>query len=272
MKILFIGDVYGRSGRDAIKKYLPDLKSRLKPDVVVVNVDNVTNGHGISVKHIEQMYECGADVLTGGDHVWDQREMIPYIDRDPAMLRPINFSNNAPGKGTYIFETDSSEKCLIIHLAGRVFMNTVFDDPFAAIKKIVDAHPLGRNVNAIFVDFHAEATSEKMALGQYLDGKVSAVVGSHTHVPTADAHILHGGTAYQTDAGMTGDFDSIIGARKDIPLQKFLNGYAVERMVPANGEGTICGCFIVTNDKTGLAQSIQPIRVGGQLAQAFPEA
>ena len=268
MKILFVGDVVARAGRDALQTHLPVLKEKLKPDVVIVNGENAAHGVGITPKHCEEFYSWGADVITTGNHVWDQREIIPYIDRDPKLLRPLNFPEGTMGNGSYIFQCLNGDKILVINAMGQVFMDPL-ENPFRAVGALVDQHRLGRDVDAIFVDFHAEATSEKIALAHYLDGRVSAVVGTHTHLPTADHHILVGGTAFQSDAGMTGDFDSVIGVRKDIPIHRFVKRTPSERFVPSDGEATLCGCFIQTNAK-GLATSIEPVRVGGRLSQALP--
>jgi len=271
MKILFIGDVFGRSGREALQKHLPTLKEKYEPDVTIANVDNAANGRGITPKYAEEIYGYGADCLTGGDHIWDQRQILSYIDKDPKLLRPINFPAHTPGNGSLLFKTAEGQTCLIIHALGRVFIDSS-DNPFEAVNKIVDAHPLGKIVDAIFVDFHAEATSEKMAMGQYLDGKVSGVVGTHTHIQTADAHIMGAGTAYMTDAGMTGSYDSVIGARKDIAIHRFIHKTPhPERLMPATGDATLCGALITTNDQTGLAKKIDTIRVGGLLPESMPE-
>jgi metallophosphoesterase (TIGR00282 family) len=269
MRIVFIGDIYGRSGREALETHLPKIKAELKPDVIIVNADNAANGRGVTEKQVKESYELGVNCITGGDHVWDQRAIIPYIGRDPALLRPINYPADTTGKGHFLFRTAEGQTCLIIHALGRVFIDPL-DDPFSAVKKIVDLNPLGRSVDAIFVDFHAEATSEKMAMGHYLDGKVSAVVGTHTHIPTADNHIMSGGTAYQTDAGMTGDYDSVIGAKKETPIARFVKRVPGERMIPASEAATLCGTLITTNDQNGLAKSIQPIRIGGILPNTMP--
>lgn len=270
MKILFIGDIFGRSGREALEHHLPKLKEELAPDVVIVNVDNAANGRGITPKQAGEFYELGVDCLTGGDHIWDQRQILSHIDKDPKLLRPINFPPQTPGNGSLLFKTAEGQTCLIIHALGRVFIDPA-DNPFEAVNKLVEAHPLGKSVDAIFVDFHAEATSEKMAMGQYLNGRVSAVVGSHTHIQTADAHIMSAGTAYMTDAGMTGDYDSVIGARKDIAIHRFIHKTPhPERLIPANGTATLCGAFVITNVKTGLAEKIEPIRRGGILSQTHP--
>lgn len=270
MKILFIGDIMGRSGRDALEAHLPTLKTRLKPDVTIVNGENAAHGVGITPKHCEEFYGWGVDVITTGNHVWDQRDIIPYIDRDPKLLRPLNFPAGTIGNGFHIFETSNGEKILIINALARLFMDSL-EDPFRLVSELVDQHKMGKAVDAIFVDFHGEATSEKMALAHYLDGRVSAVIGTHTHLPTADHHVLEGGSAFQSDAGMTGDFDSVIGIRKDISIHRFVKKVPGERMIPADGEATLCGCFIQTNEK-GLATSIEPIRVGGRLSQTLPSS
>ena len=268
MRLVFIGDIYGRSGREALQKYLPKIKADLSPDVVIVNGDNAANGRGINEKQVKEFYEWGVDCITGGDHIWDQRQIVSYIKNDPKLLRPANHQKDTPGKGFYIVEKNG-RSCLVIHALGRVFIDPL-EDPFAAVKEIVDAHPLGRAVDTIFVDFHAEATSEKMAFAHYFDGKVTAVVGSHTHIPTADNHILANGTAYQTDAGMTGDYDSVIGAKKEVPIKKFVTKVPGEKMIPASGDATLCGCLVVSDDSTGLAQSIEPFQIGGVLPERWP--
>jgi metallophosphoesterase (TIGR00282 family) len=268
MKILFIGDIMGRTGRDALEKHLPSLKEKLKPDVIIVNGENAAHGVGITPKHCEEFYGWGADVITTGNHIWDQREIIPYIDRDEKLLRPINFPPGTPGSGAYIFEAGNHKKILVINAMARLFMESL-EDPFRMINELLGHVQMGRDVDAIFVDFHGEATSEKMALAHYLDGRVSAVIGTHTHLPTADHHVLVGGTAFQSDAGMTGDFDSVIGVRKDLSIHRFVKKVPGERFVPADGEATLCGCFIQTNAR-GLATSIEPIRLGGRLSQAMP--
>jgi metallophosphoesterase (TIGR00282 family) len=269
MRIVFIGDIMGRSGREALQKHLPEIKSKLKPDVVIVNGENSTNGAGITDKVCKQYYEWGVDCITTGNHVWDQREIIPYIDRDKSLLRPINFPTGTPGNGLFKFKISDGQTITIVNAMGRLFMDTL-DDPFQGIIEALKNEKLGKTTNAIFIDFHAETTSEKMSFAHFLDGKVTAVVGTHTHVPTADAQILNGGTAYLSDAGMTGDYDSVIGVEKEIAMHRFIRKMPGERMRPAKGPGTLCGCLIVSNDKTGLAQSIEPLRVGGRLSPAWP--
>lgn len=269
MRILFIGDIMGRSGRDAVTKYVPDLRRSLSLDVVIANGENATHGKGILAKNAQEIYETGVDCITSGNHIWDQKETLLTIDRDPKMLRPLNFPMGTPGKGSYIHTTQDGRKILILNAMGRTYMDAL-DDPFAGTVEVLKTHVLGRSIQAIFVDFHAQATSEKMAFAHYLDGKVSAVVGTHTHIPTADYHILNGGTAYQSDAGMTGDYDSVIGMQKDVPILRFVKKLPIDKFTPAEGEGTLCATFIETDDKTGLAKRIEPLRLGGRLAQAMP--
>ncbi|MCD8497873.1 MAG: TIGR00282 family metallophosphoesterase [Alphaproteobacteria bacterium] len=269
MRILFIGDIYGRAGREALANYLPSLKDKLKPDVVIVNGENAAHGIGITEKMCKEFYDLGVDCITSGNHIWDQREIIPYIARDEKLLRPANFPPGTPGNGAYKITLNNGDKILIINAMCRVFMDPI-DDPFRVLDEIVSREKLGQTVQAIFVDLHGEASSEKMSMAHYLDGRISALVGTHTHIPTADAHILNGGTGYQTDAGMTGDFDSVIGVRKDIPIQKFVKKMPGEKMIPSGGEATLCGTFIVTDENTGLCKAIEPVRVGPRLKNTIP--
>lgn len=264
MRILFIGDIIGRSGREAVGKHLPDLRERLKLDFVIVNVDNAAHGFGVTGKIADEFFSLGADCLTGGDHIWNQKEIIPYIDREKRLIRVHNYPPGVPGQSTYLKECPGGRKILVIHVMGRLFLEG-YDDPFRSVDDVLKKYTLGSNVQAIFVDIHAEATSEKMALAQYLDGRVSAVVGTHTHIPTADAQIFPKGTAFQTDAGMTGDYNSVIGFKPEIPIQRFTRKFSLEKLIPGDGEGTLCGTFIETDDATGHAKAIQPIRIGGRL-------
>lgn len=264
MRILFIGDVVGRSGRDAVQKHLPILKQKLSLDVVVLNGENAAHGFGITEKMCVEFFEMGVDCITTGNHVWDKREVLPYIEREKRLLRPLNFPPGTPGRGVWEHKLEDGRAIVVLNAMGQVFMDPL-DNPFTTVRDVLKPYGLGRSVQAIFLDFHAEATSEKMAMGHYLDGLVSAVVGTHTHVPTADAHILSGGTAFQSDAGMTGDYDSVVGMRKDIPVNRFVRKVPGERKMPADGEGTLCGTFVTTSDRTGLAESIRSIRVGGIL-------
>lgn len=265
MRIFFIGDIYGRSGRDAIKTHLPQLRAELSPDLVIANVDNATHGLGINPPTARELTEYGIDIMTGGDHVWSQREMITHLDREPFVLRPLNMPEGTPGKGSHIVRLNNGKRVLVAHVLGRVFLGQLCDDPFAAMDKLLAKQTMGRDVDAVIVDFHAEATSEKNALGLHLDGLVSAVIGTHTHIPTADARIFANGTAYLTDAGMTGDYNGVIGADSKTPLQHFRTGLRHERMKPAEGEGTLCGVMIDIDDTTGKATAITPLRRGGAL-------
>lgn len=266
MRILFCGDVVGRSGRDAVLRFLPTLREELKLDAVIVNVDNAAGGFGTNAEICQELLGAGADVLTGGDHIWDQKDIPAYIGKEPRLLRPHNFPVSVPGSGAFVFTTRYNKKLLVAHVLGQVFHKENLDCPFACMDALLKRYTLGGTVDAVFVDVHAEATSEKMAMGRYLDGRVSAVVGSHTHVPTADARILNKGTAYQTDAGMCGDYDSIIGMKEEAPLASFLHKYRKIRMEPADGEGTLAGIYVETDDKTGLAIAVQQIRRGGLLS------
>lgn len=264
MNILFIGDIVGRSGREALETNLSALRNEFSADVVIVNADNASNGKGVNVKHARAFLDSGVDILTTGDHVWDQREMIGHIGSEPRILRAVNFPKGTNGNGFLVYQAVNGQKILVIHAIGRVFMKPM-NDPFEAIQSVLQKYRLGHTIDAIFVDFHAEATSEKVALGHHLDGKVSAVIGTHTHIPTADAHILGGGTAYMTDAGMSGDYDSVIGAQKHAPIQKFITGLPGAKLEPAKGSATLCGVCVTTNAK-GLAKTITPFKRGGVLS------
>lgn len=270
MRILFIGDIYGRSGREALAKYLPVAQEKLKPDVVIVNGENAAHGRGINEKICKGFYELGVDCITTGNHIWDQREVIPYIQNSKRLIRPLNYPEGTPGSGVTEVRLDDGRRIKIINAMGRIFMDPL-DDPFRKVAELVDKERFGQTTNAIFVDFHGETTSEKMAFAHHFDGRVSAVVGTHTHVPTADARILEKGTAFLTDAGMTGDYDSVIGADKHVPIQRFVTKMPSDVMRPASGEGTMCGVFIVTNDNTGKASNIAPLRMGPHLQEIMPE-
>jgi 2',3'-cyclic-nucleotide 2'-phosphodiesterase len=268
VNILFCGDVVGRSGRDAVKKHVPNLRDVLAIDLVVVNAENAAGGFGLTERLCGELYDCGVDVLTTGNHVWDQRQIISYIDRDPCLLRPANFPKGTPGGGWRVQQV-GGRRVLVVNLMGRLFMDALHD-PFARLDEILQDHRLGGNVAAILVDFHAEGSSEKMALGHFADGRVSAVFGTHSHVPTADAQILPGGTAYQTDAGMCGDYDSVIGLQKAPAVRRFVSKMPGERPQPAEGEGTLCGILLETDDRSGLARAVEPVRIGGRLAAHLP--
>lgn len=264
MKILFIGDIVARVGRDALANFLPEVSKQLSPDVVIVNGENAAHGIGINEKICKEFFDLKVDVITLGNHAWDQREVIPYIERELRLVRPINYPAATPGKGHYIHTLSDGRKIMVINAMARLFMDPL-DDPFAAVDQIVRANPMGKSVNAIFLDFHGEATSEKMAMAHYLDGRVSAVIGTHTHIPTADAQILSGGTALQCDAGMTGDYNSVIGMKTETPIMRFTRKISMEKLSPADGEGTLCGVFVETDDKSGKATCIKPVRKGPRL-------
>ncbi len=265
---MFLGDVVGRSGRDAVYQHLPILRERYRPDCVVVNGENAAHGFGITEEIYQKLRDAGADVVTLGNHSFDQREILVTIEREGNLIRPLNWPSGCPGRGTALVETAGGQRVLVINGMGRVMVEPLLDDPFPAIDQEIEQCKLGRDCDAIILDFHAEASSEKMAMGHFCDGRVSVVVGTHTHTPTADHHILNGGTAYQTDAGMCGDYDSVIGMDKAEPMQRFLRKLSVERMKPAEGEATVCGLAVETDDKTGLALHVAPIRVGGRLSGA----
>ena len=270
MKILFFGDIMGRSGRDGIARHLPDLKARLQPDVVIANAENAAAGFGITDKMAKEFFALGIDCLTTGNHIWGQKELVGTINQEPRLLRPLNYPEGTPGKGAYLYTLPNGKKILIVNVMARLFMEPVLDDPFVTTEKLLSQYRLGHNANAIFIDFHGETTSEKMAFGHVFDGRVSGIVGTHTHIPTADDQILPRGTAYQTDAGMCGDYDSVIGMKKELSIWKFTRKIPGERMTPAEGEATVCGVLITTDDATGLATAINSIRVGGRLRQTIP--
>ncbi len=270
MRLLFLGDLMGRSGRNAATNALPDLRKKLKLDFVVVNAENAASGFGTTSKIAGQVIQAGADVISGGNHTFDQKEILSVIDNDTRILRPINYPQGTPGRGYYVYDAPRGKKVLVINAMGRVFMNAM-ECPFRAIDELLKKYRLGVTVNSIIVDFHGEATSEKMAMGQYLDGRVSLVVGTHSHIPTADCQIFDKGTAYQTDAGMCGDYNSVIGMEKEEPISRFLTKMNKERYSPASGEGTVCGTFVETDDRTGLAKRIEPIRLGPRLMEHIPE-
>lgn len=269
MRLLFLGDVVGRAGRDAITERLPGLINQYRFDFVVINGENASHGKGLTEPHYNELRAAGADVVTLGDHAWDQRETQSFIEREPTLIRPINFAPGAPGRGANLVEGRNGHRVLVVQAQGRVFMNPV-DDPFRAVEAAIAACPLGEQADAVIVDFHTEATSEIQAMGFFLDGRASLVVGTHTHIPTSDHRILKGGTALMSDAGMCSDFDSIIGVEVDEPLNRFLTGIPNGRFTPAEGEATLCGVAIETDARTGLTTNISPVRIGGTLSQALP--
>ncbi|MGE0408120.1 MAG: TIGR00282 family metallophosphoesterase [Amphiplicatus sp.] len=270
MRIVAFGDVLGRSGRNALIERLPSLRRRYKIDFAVVNAENAAGGFGVTPRICEELFEAGADVLTTGNHAYDQRDDIDLFDREPRLLRPANFPKSNPGRGAGLYKASNGEDVLVLHIQGQRGMPPI-DDPFAAVDRELAATVLGREAQAVIVDFHAEATSEKYAMGHYLDGRASLIFGTHTHVPTADDQILAGGAAYVTDLGMCGDYDSVIGMEKSEPLARFVTKIAAGRFAPAAGAATLCGVLVDTDPKTGLALNIAPIRIGGRLRERLPE-
>jgi 2',3'-cyclic-nucleotide 2'-phosphodiesterase len=271
MRVLFLGDVVGRSGRDAIAARLPGLREALRPDLCVVNAENASHGFGLAPDMAEAIIAAGADAITLGNHAWDRRELIPYIAQQPRVVRPLNFPPGTPGAGSALINLPGGKKALVVNALGRLFMDAL-DDPFRGTAELLSRYKLGASVDVILIDFHAETTSEKMAFAHSFDGSVSIVVGTHTHVPTSDHQILAGGTAYQSDAGMCGDYDSVIGMAKQGAGSRFWHKMPGERLAPADGEATLCGLFVETDDSSGLARRVEPVRVGGRLSQAMPDA
>ena len=260
----------GRAGRTAVGEKLQKLRDAWKLDFVVVNGENATGGMGLSGAHAKGILDAGADCVTLGDHAFDQKDMMTYIEQEPRILRPLNFSKVAPGKGARVFEARGGRKILVAQVLGQVFMKRPFDDPFSAVDAVLKQYPMGGLVQASLIDMHCEATSEKMAMGHWCDSRASVVVGTHTHVPTGDAMILPGGTAYQTDAGMCGDYNSVIGMQKAEPMRRFITGMAKDRFEPALGEATLSGLYIETDDRTGKATRVEMVRQGGRLSPAGP--
>jgi hypothetical protein len=269
MRILFIGDVVGRSGRAIVLERLPGLIAQWTLDLVVINGENAAGGFGITEAIYNDLIDAGADAITLGNHAWDQREALVFIERAPRLVRPLNYPPGTPGRGAALIDTKNGKRALVINAMGRVFMDPL-DDPFAAIERELAACPLRTGADTIIIDMHAEATSEKQAMGFFCDGRASLVVGTHTHVPTADYRVLPGGTAFISDVGMTGNFDSIIGMTKDEPLNRFLRKIPTTKFEPAMGPATLCGLAVETDDASGLAVKVDAVRLGGILQEALP--
>ena len=269
MRLLFLGDVVGRPGRTAIANRLPALRERWKLDLVVINGENSAGGFGITETICAELIEAGADAVTLGNHSWDQREALVFIGRQPRLLRPANYPPGTPGRGATLLNAANGARVLVANVMGRIFMDAL-DDPFAAVDREIAQCPLGQVADAILVDVHAEATSEKQALACHLDGRVSVVVGTHTHVPTADDRIMPGGTAYMSDAGMCGDYDSVLGLAKEEPVRRFIEKVPGSRAEVATGEGTLCGFAVETDDRTGLATRAVAVRIGPNLVESRP--
>ncbi|MAU50850.1 MAG: metallophosphoesterase [Roseovarius sp.] len=272
MKLLFLGDVMGRAGRAAVAERLPKLRAAWALDFVVVNGENASGGMGLTAAHARALFEAGADVVTLGDHAFDQKDMLQEVEREPRILRPLNYAKVAPGRGHRVFADGRGRRVLVAQVLGNVFMRRAYDDPFSAIDAVLRTHPLGGAVQAAVVDVHCEASSEKMAMGHFCDGRASLVVGTHTHIPTADAQILPGGTAFQGDAGMCGDYNSVIGMDRAEPMRRFVTGMGRERFTPAMGAVTLSGVYVETEDATGRATRIEMVRQGGRLSQAGPDS
>jgi metallophosphoesterase (TIGR00282 family) len=269
MRILFIGDIVGRSGRKVVLERLPGLIADWQLDCVIINGENSAGGFGITEVIYQELTDAGADAITLGNHAWDQREALVFIERAPRLIRPVNFPPGTPGRGVALIETRNGARVLVVNAMGRIFMDPL-DDPFAAVERELTACALKREADAVVIDMHAEASSEKQAMGHFADGRASLVVGTHTHAPTADHQILPGGTAFITDVGMTGDYDSIIGMTKDEPMARFLRKIPTARFEPASGPGTLCAIAVETDDSTGLARHIGAVRLGGRLEEARP--
>jgi metallophosphoesterase (TIGR00282 family) len=269
MRLLFVGDVVGRAGRAAVLSLVPALRKRWRLDFVVVNGENAAGGFGITEAICEEFFAAGADAITLGNHAFDQREALVFIERQPRLIRPANFPPGTPGRGAAMIESAGGARVLVVNLLGRIFMPPL-DDPFQRIDFELAACPLGAGCDAAIVDFHAEATSEKQAFGHFVDGRVSLSVGTHTHVPSADARILPGGSGFITEVGMTGDYDSVIGMQKEEPLRRFIRRIPSGRFEPAEGAATLCAGAVETG-ANGLARRIAPLRIGGALAATEPD-
>ncbi len=271
MRLAFFGDVVGRAGRAAVSEHLPKLRADLQLDFVIVNGENAAGGFGITSSTAQDIFDAGADCITLGNHSWDQSEALVYIERETRLLRPFNYPQtlNIPGRGAQLFTTPKGQRVFVIQIHGSAFMESL-DDPIQGVQRALEEAPLRQVADAVIVEMHAEATAEKYIMGHYCDGRATAVVGAHTHVPTADAQILPGGTAYLTDAGMCGDYDSVIGMKKGPLVQRAATRLPVERKAPAEGPATMCGVYIESDDVTGLATRVEMIRVGGRLKQAIP--
>jgi 2',3'-cyclic-nucleotide 2'-phosphodiesterase len=269
MRFLFLGDVVGRAGRKAISETLPGLRKRYALDFVVINGENAAGGFGITEAIVGELLDAGADAVTLGNHAFDQKDTLIYIERQPRLIRPLNFPKGTPGRGAGLFKAKNGAEVLVINAMGRVFM-TELDCPFRSIDNEITACALKQSADAIVIDFHAEATSEKQSLGYFVDGRASCVIGTHTHTPTSDERILPQGTAYQSDAGMCGDYNSVLGMDIEEPVNRFLTKIPRGRFEPAIGPATISGLAVEIDDKTGLATRLKAIRLGGVLTPSEP--
>jgi len=268
MKILVLGDVMGASGRNALDKKLPQIIKNNEIDFVIVNGENsADDGKGITQEIAEEFFKIGVDVITSGNHIWDKQETVNYINKENRLLRPANLVEGSPGRGFEIYVSKNKKsKVGVINLMGNVFMRKT-EDVFQEARKIKKKMVLKKNLDFLVVDFHGEITSEKMAIGHFFDGEATCVVGTHTHVPTADTRILEKGTAYQTDIGMCGDYNSVIGMNKENSIKRFLKDKDAMKHFPAEGEGTLSGVIVETDTKTGLAKNVIRIINGGSLTK-----
>lgn len=266
MKIIFFGDIVGRAGRDALAAHLPAIKAEHKPDVLIVNAENAAHGFGITPQIADELFALGFDVLTSGNHMWDKREILTYIEKTPALLRPLNYPKINPGKGFYVLELPGRKRLVVMNAMTRLFMDAL-DDPFQMTADILSKNNFKLSADTYLVmDIHGEASSEKMAFAHHFDGQFSAVVGTHTHVPTADSRVLPGGTAYQTDLGMCGDYDSVTGFKKEGAIFRFTRKMRLGSLEPADGTGSVSAAIIEIDDKTGKALSINRLVMGPHLS------
>ena len=271
MRLLFLGDMVGRSGRTAVVERLPGLIADFRLDFVIVNGENAAGGFGVTEAILQETLDAGCDVMTTGNHVFDQREALVFAARQERFLRPANFPKGTPGRGTGVYEARNGARVMVSNIMGRVFMSPDLDDPFACAEAEMGDQRLGRDFDAVVFDFHAEATSEKVCFAHFVDGRASLVVGTHTHTPTADHQIFNGGTGYLSDAGMCGDYDSSLGMDKEEPINRFLTKVAKGRFEAASGPATLCGVAVEISDRTGLCEKIAPLRLGPRLAETVPD-
>ena len=273
MKLLFLGDIMGQSGREAVLRQVPIWRREWSLDAVIVNGENAVNGKGINRETVQKLLAAGVDVITTGNHAFDVKGEISCFEEFPTLLRPLNFLPRTPGRGSCLITTVRGQKILVVNPIAQLFMSQQVNSPFYVVDDLLRQYTLGGNVSAIFVDFHTEATSEIMSMGWHLDGRVSAVVGTHTHMPTADTMILPGGTAFQSDAGMCGDYMSVLGVRHEQAVEKFTNNYiADKKMEPAKGPATLCGVYLEIHDTTGKCTRAVPVRHGPHLLESLPFA
>lgn len=269
MNILFLGDIVGRSGRRAVADHLPGLVEKHQLDFVVINGENSAGGFGITEEILQNTLDAGADVVTTGNHVWDQREALVFAERQERFLRPMNFPKGTPGKGAGVYRARNGADVLVCNLMGQLFMEPL-SDPMASLDELLSTFRLGRDMDFAIYDIHAEATSEKQSIGYFLDGDATLVVGTHTHIPTADHRVLPKGTAYMSDAGMCGCYDSVIGMDKEEPVRRIRERTPGSRLEAASGPGAISGIAVKADEKTGLAIECAPVRIGEFISNTVP--